>query len=101
MNIQITNIPNGQKIKNISFNISFEDETEISKNQLVLGVLGVPDVPNSPNVHSPKDCTTMYCTTPKIDTNQNTTSTENIVMPEIDISNRVAKIPDEMLGETF
>lgn len=110
MVIKIEDLPLGQKIKNISFNISFEDETEITKNEITPIIM--------PKVSSPKDNTTMFCTTPQIDTSKTTgvnvapkvtsdfstvlESDVNVpIVPTHDISTREAKIDEAMMKEEF
>ncbi len=113
MVIKIEDLPSGQKIKNISFNISFEDETEITKNEITPIIM--------PKVSSPKDNTTVFCSTPQIDTSKTTginvapkvtadistvsSSTLNIpdipIVPTHDISTREAKIDEAMMKEEF
>lgn len=86
MNIQITNIPNGQKIKSIDFKIEFDDSSVVTNT--VITPVPIQTSPMNPVVQA-VDCST-------------TSETADIPkMPDIDISNRPSKIPEEMLEESF
>lgn len=87
MNIQITNIPSGQKIKSIDFKIEFDDSSFVTNTSIT-------PVPMSPAPVNPAvqavDCSTLT-----------SESSEIPKIPDIDISNRPSKIPEEMLEESF
>ena len=91
MNIQITNIPNGQKIKSIDFKIIFDESGEISTNNYSIDKIEMP--------RSSKESADRISNI--ANTQISTTDSDVIKPPEIDISQREAKIPDEMLGESF
>lgn len=85
MNIQITNIPNGQKIKSIDFKIEFDDSSVVTNT--VITPVPIPTSPMNPVVQAVEQSTAESADIPK--------------MPDIDISNRPSKIPEEMLEESF
>lgn len=87
MNIQITNIPNGQKIKSIDFKIEFDDSSVVT-NTVITPVPTQPSTMNS--IVQAGQCST-----------ESSELTETLKMPDIDISNRPSKIPEEMLEESF
>ena len=91
MNIQITNIPNGQKIKRIDFKIIFDESGEVSTNNYSIDKIEMPrNSKESANVIS------------NVANTQISTNDSDIIKPpEIDISKREAKIPNEMLEESF
>ena len=87
MNIQITNIPNGQKIKSIDFKIEFDDSSVVTNT--VITPVPIQTSPMNPMVQA-------------IDCSTSTVENADIPkMPDIDISNRPSKIPEEMLEESF
>jgi len=83
MNIQITNIPQGQKIKSIDFKIEFDDCGGISETSSITS-----------KTH------TIVHQTPIQHTN-NDASVNNVSIPEIDITKRKPKIDSSMVEETF
>lgn len=87
MNIQITNIPNGQKIKSIDFKIEFDDSSIVTNTSIT-------SVPRSPAPVNPVVQATPHST-------EQSESSEIPKIPDIDISNRPSKIPEEMLEESF
>lgn len=109
MIIRIEELPAGQKIKDISINISFEDGEIKNQNISTLPKLSTPAFP----VHIDTTKTTGIESSPKI----TSTVSESLVgtvtcntasevpkitsMPTHDISNREAKIDEAMMGEEF
>jgi hypothetical protein len=90
MNIQISGLPENQKIKSINFNIVFDDSN-----------IDTTTISIEPQRKSNIDNTnTIFCGTTET---ANTIDKESdIPKPEeIDISKRVAKIDPDMLGESF
>lgn len=99
MNIQITNIPNGQKIKSIDFKITFDESGEIistSSNSTSGSTTSIEHIVQESREkqerQEPKQNTTLIA-----QSEEQTAPT----IPVIDISNREAKIPEEMLEESF
>lgn len=88
MNIQISGLPDNQKIKSINFNIVFDS---------LDGTCSMDFVPVQ-SVHTTQE----QPKSKKIETTQAIEEKSEIAKPEdIDISNRVAKIDPNMLDETF
>lgn len=92
MNIQITGLPDNQKIKSINFNIVFSDEYDIESSQTST-IISTAEPKYS--IEVPKKQSTHNTISPSSDT------TDVIKPEEIDISQRVAKIDPNMLAETF
>lgn len=93
MNIQITNIPNGQKIKSIDFKITFDDSGEIFSTSSTTSIEQIVQESREKQEHQEPKQTTTLVTQDK--------SQDLPIIPDIDISNREAKIPEEMLEESF
>lgn len=92
MNIQISGLPDNQKIKSINFNIVFDS---------LDGTCSMDFVPVQ-SVHTNTNTTQEQPKSKKIETTQAIEEKSEIAKPEdIDISNRVAKIDPNMLDETF
>lgn len=89
MNIQITNIPNGQKIKSIDFKIEFDDSSFVTNSVVTPAPMPSP----TPSIVQAAPCS--------VESTESTEVPKILEMPDIDISNRPSKIPDEMLEESF
>lgn len=91
MNIQITGLPEYQKIKSINFNIVFDDSNVETNTTVSIEPQRKSFIDNS---------NTIFCGTTET---SNTIDKElDITKPEeIDISKRVAKIDPNMLDEMF
>lgn len=90
MNIQISGLPDNQKIKSINFNIVFDSLDGTCSMDFV----PVQSVHTNTIQEQPKS--------KNIETAQAIEEKSEIAKPEdIDISNRVAKIDPNMLDETF
>jgi hypothetical protein len=92
LNIQITGLPDNQKIKSINFNIVFSDEYDIESSQTSTTI----------STSEPKYSIEVPKKQPTHDTISPSPDTTDVIKPEeIDISQRVAKIDPNMLAETF
>lgn len=90
MNIQITGLPDYQKIKSVNFNIVFDDSNIETNTTVSIEPQRKSNIDNS---------NMTLCGTTET---SNTIDKEEIHKPEeIDISQRVAKIDPNMLDETF
>ena len=94
MNIQITNIPNGQKIKSIDFKIIFDESGEVSTDDYSIDKI---EMSRSSKESADRISNNTNTTNAQISANDS----DVVKPPEIDISKREAKIPDEMLEESF
>lgn len=91
MNIQISGLPDNQKIKSINFNIVFDDSCVDTPASVV-----------SSNISEPKYSIETIKSTQQKQPITTLESKEEIIKPEeIDISKRVAKIDPNMLDEVF
>lgn len=85
MIIKIENIPEGQKIKSISFSIDFESGASET----------VVEMPINKGLNFNKE------SYPIIDTNNTTGINETTIISEVDISKRPPKVDDNMLTCQF
>ena len=90
MNIQISGLPENQKIKSINFNIVFGDSNIDTNTTVIIE----PEL---------KKTTVKDSKTEEIEAIKPTAYNDNLepIMPSIDISKREPKIDPDMLGETF
>ena len=93
MNIQITGLPEKQKIKSINFNIVFDDSNVDTNTTVIIE----PEL---------KKTTVKDSKTEEIEVIKPTAYNDNLepiepIMPSIDISKREPKIDPNMLEETF
>ncbi len=94
MNIQISGLPDNQKIKSINFNIVFDSSDSIIATSTDISTINTDTV--TINTQDKKHSI-------KSETKQSVTNkSEEVPKPDdIDISNRVAKIDPNMLEEVF
>ncbi len=94
MNIQISGLPDNQKIKSINFNIVFDDSNIDTKTTVTIG----PESKMSTIKETKSEVQKAAACY-----NDNLEPIEPIepVIPSIDISKREPKIDPDMLGETF
>lgn len=96
MNIQISGLPDNQKIKSINFNIEFDSSDATCSMDFVSVNNGVE---TKPIVQTGSTEPTKSL---KLDSISSMDEKSEIIKPDdIDISNRVAKIDPNMLEETF
>lgn len=87
MNIQISGLPDSQKIKSINFNIVFDSSDSIIATSTDISTINTQDKKHSIKSETKQSVTNKSEEVPKPD--------------DIDISNRVAKIDPNMLEEVF
>ena len=91
MNIQITGLPENQKIKSINFNIVFDDSNVETNTTVSIEPQRKSNIDNT---------NAIFCGT--TETSNTIDKESDIPKPEeIDISKRVAKIDPNMLDEMF